>query len=229
MIDSEKAIEKKLMLFESLKITNKQSADFGCGSGIDSIALSKLNNKVDAFDPSSKMLELAKKNSVSANPIINFYNHSIEDIPQKFNNKYEFICSLGNTIANVEPENLRKVFIRIKESLKPNGKIIIQILNYNLILSQKERVISIDNCDDNQFVRFYDFQDNHLVFNILQFSREDSQNYNLISTNLYPYKYETIRKIVEEVVFRQSKYYGNFNFDEFQADKSKDLIIILTK
>lgn len=229
MINAEEAIKRKLDLFQRLEISKENTADLGCGSGVDSIALYKLNNKVDAFDPSPKMIKLAKNNSTLRGLGINFNVNSIEDIPTDFDNKYSFICSLGNTIANVTPENLRKVFVRMKDLLKSNGKIFIQILNYDLLLSKKERIISINQSGNQQFIRFYDFQDDNLIFNILQFSRNDSKDCNLISTKLYPHKYETINEVIKEVGFKKSKFYGNFNLDEFKTNNSKDLVMFLTK
>lgn len=229
MINAEESIKRKLDLFQRLEISKENTADLGCGSGVDSIALYKLNNKVDAFDPSPKMIELAKNNSTIRGLGINYNVNSIEDIPTDFDNKYSFICSLGNTIANVKPENLRKVFVRMKDLLKSNGKNFIQILNYDLLLSKRERIISINQSGNQQFIRFYDFQDDNLIFNILQFSRNDSKDYNLISTKLYPHKYETINEVIKEVGFKKSKFYGNINLDEFKINNSKDLVMLLTK
>ncbi len=229
MINAEEAIKRKLDLFQRLEISKENTADLGCGSGVDSIALYKLNNKVDAFDPAPKMIELAKNNSTIRGLSINFNVNSIEDIPVEFDNKYSFICSLGNTVVNVKPDNLRKVFVRMKDLLKSNGKIFIQILNYDLLLSKRERIISINQSVIKQFIRFYDFQDDNLIFNILQFSRDDSKDHNLISTKLYPHKFETIKEVIKEVGFRKSKFYGNFNLDEFKIDNSKDFVMLLTK
>ena len=151
MIDSGPAIDRRTKLFSKLKIKNSIVADLGCGSGIDSIALSKCGNSVDAFDPSAKMIELAERTAANQDYNIDFHNFAIEEIPELFNNKFSFVCSLGNTIANIDSINLIQVFQKIKNILKLNGRALIHILNYDLILSQKERIVNITANEDTQF------------------------------------------------------------------------------
>jgi len=229
MINSEAAVERKIKLFTKLKIRNQTAADLGCGSGVDSIGLSTLDNEVDAFDPSSKMIELAEKSAVDKGLDIHFHNFAIEDIPNQFNEKYSFICSLGNTIANISPNNLLQAFQRIKGILKPNGRALIHILNFDLILSKKERIINITENNETSFVRFYDFFDDHIVFNILKFTKRNTKEYKLISTKLYPYTFAAIFTILNELNFSDLEFYSNFNFENFDITNSKDLIISLTK
>lgn len=229
MINSDAAVERKIKLFTKIKIKNQTAADLGCGSGVDSIALSALGNKVDAFDPSPKMIELAEKSAVEKKIDIHFHNFAIEEIPKQFNGKYSFICSLGNTISNISPNNLLPAFQRIKDILKPNGHALIHILNFDLILSRKERIINITENSGTSFVRFYDFFDDHFVFNILKFTKQNTKEYKLISTKLYPHTFATIFKILNKTNFSDSEFYGNFNFGNFDITNSKDLIISLTK
>ncbi len=57
MIDFNKSLEKrKLILQKFIKDDYKTAADLGCGSGLDSIALSSLGLKVTPFDPFEKMI-----------------------------------------------------------------------------------------------------------------------------------------------------------------------------
>lgn len=229
MINSETAIDRRVKLFSNLKVKNEIVADLGCGSGIDSIALSKCNNIVDAFDPSQQMIKLAKKTSIENEFEINFHNFAIEDIPKNFDEKYSFICSLGNTIANVDSEKLTQSFQKIKTLLKPNGRALIHILNFDLILSKKERILNITEKGGANFIRFYDFVDDHLVFNILKFTKENSKKHKLISTKLFPHTFETIVTTLNIINFSNLEFYGSFDFERFNIANSKDLLIFITK
>lgn len=229
MIDSETAIDRKVKLFSKLKIKNEIVADLGCGSGIDSFALSKCNNTVDAFDPSPKMIELAEKTVMESKFEINFHNFTIEDIPKQFDEKYSFICSLGNTIANVDHDNLRQSFQKVEKILKPNGRALIHILNFDLILSKKERILNITEKGNTNYIRFYDFADDHIVFNILKFTKDNPKKYKLISTKLFPHIFETIFTTLNKINFSNLCFYGNLNFEKFDIANSKDLFILITK
>jgi ubiquinone/menaquinone biosynthesis C-methylase UbiE len=73
MISFEKSVEKKKNLFKNfLSSEMKSAADIGCGSGVDSIALSLSGLKVTAFDPSSEMLKIAKSNTARMNGKVEF-------------------------------------------------------------------------------------------------------------------------------------------------------------
>ena len=229
MIDSDTAINRKVNLFSKLKVNNGIVADLGCGSGIDSIALSMCGNTVDAFDPSLNMIKLADKTSVEKGFNVNFHNFAIEDIPKQFNKKYSFICSLGNTIANVDSKNLTRAFQKTKKILQPNGQALIHILNFDMILSKKERIVNITANGNTHFIRFYDFIDSHIVFNILKFTKENPKEYKLISTKLFPHTFEKIFEILNKINFSSLDFYGSFNFEMFEITKSKDLLILVTK
>ena len=105
MINFEQALERKTNnLKEFLSSNFKTAADIGCGSGIDSIALASLGMDVSGFDSSKMMVKKAEENSKRVNKKIKFYNYTAQNIPDSFNSKFDFICSLGNTVANIPPK-----------------------------------------------------------------------------------------------------------------------------
>ncbi len=118
---------------------------------------------------------------------------------------------------------------KIKTLLKPNGRALIHILNFDLILSKKERILNITEKGGANFIRFYDFVDDHLVFNILKFTKEHSKKHKLISTKLFPHTFETIVTTLNIINFSNHEFYGNFNFEKFDIANSKDLLISVTK
>ena len=158
MISFDKAVEKKKKLLKNfIKPEMKYAADLGCGSGVDSIALASLGLKVTAFDPSVEMLEVAKENVERVKAKVTFHNQSIDSISEDFDDQFDLVVSLGNTFANIGKEQLVKSLQRCKQILKPQGILLIQILNYEKILSEKQRIVNITEGDDKYFIRFYDF------------------------------------------------------------------------
>ncbi len=71
--------KRKLLLKNFISHSTKTAADIGCGSGVDSIALSLLGLKVSAFDPSSEMLKTAELNSNKMNAEVDFYNSAAHE------------------------------------------------------------------------------------------------------------------------------------------------------
>jgi len=230
MISFDNVIDKKkLFLKNFINNDTKTAADIGCGSGVDSIALSLLGLQVTAFDPSAGMLEVAESNSKKMNVRINFQKSPAQQISEEFNNKFDLIVSLGNTFANISKDNfidsLRKCF----DILKPNGHLLIQILNYKKILADKQRVVNITEGNNKFFIRFYDFNDEQIVFNILTFNKNKISDYKLSSTEIHPYIIEDFESGLRASGFNDIKFYGDLKLSEFVIPQSKDLIITSKK
>ena len=129
MINFESALKNKISFIKNFLENNYNTAlDLGCGTGADAIALSKLGLQVDAVDHSSGMLQQAIKNAKKFDTDINF----IESGLLAFNPKdkhYDFIVSLGNTIANINLLELRILMSTIFRMLNKGGSALIQIVN----------------------------------------------------------------------------------------------------
>src|SRR5664279_5521754 len=66
----------------------KTAVDLGCGTGLDSIALSLNGMKVTGFDISAGMIEKAKEKSAELKLNIDYHNYSLDNIPETFTVMY---------------------------------------------------------------------------------------------------------------------------------------------
>ena len=230
MIPFEKAIKRKEELFKNLlKDYSKTIADIGCGTGSDSLALASLGYRVTSFDPSAQMLNKARINAKSSGIDLDFYQFGTSQIPDDFNYKYNVVISFGNSFANIPTEEFESSVCKCYSLLKEKGELYIQILNYEKILLEKKRIVSITNSDDKYFVRYYDFNENKIVFNILQFNKSNPSDHQLISTKICPYSADDFTPVLKKAGFKSIDYYGSFNFTPFDPQKSNDLIITAVK
>lgn len=230
MIPFEKAIERKKELFKNiLKGSNKTIADIGCGTGSDSLALAGMGHKVTSFDPSAQMLNQARMNAKSSGLDLDSYQFGASQIPDDFNGKYDVVISLGNSFANIPTDEFDSSVCKCFSLLRENGELYIQILNYEKILLEKKRIVSITSGEEKYFVRFYDFNQNQIVFNILQFDNAKPVEHQLISTKIYPHSADDFTMALKKAGFRINKYYGSFNFTPFDPQTSNDLIITAVK
>jgi glycine/sarcosine N-methyltransferase len=226
MVSFEKAVEnKKRILKNFVQPEMKYAADLGCGSGVDSIALASSGLKVTAFDPSAKMLDIATENAEREKVRVAFHNNSIDSISEDFDDQFDLAVSLGNTFANIDRERLIKSLQRCKQILKPQGILLIQVLNYEKILNEKQRIVNITKGVDKFFIRFYDFIDNEITFNILIFKKEKPSEHKLISTKLFPHTREDFDNILKKMEFSKVEYFSEFELATFHKEQSKDLII----
>lgn len=230
MIDFYSALEKrKILLSNFVDDKIKTVADVGCGTGVDSISLSQLGLNVTAFDPSIEMINVAKENCKRANAKIEFNNFAASKIPKTFYNKFDLVVSLGNTIANIPPQQIEKSFSKFYRMLKSNGKVLIQILNYEKILKDKERIVNITKKDNEYFIRFYDFGKKELTFNILRFNSDHTSEKELISTKLFPYTTKELKQTLKKIGFKKTTVFGGLDKKPFDANTSNDLVLFATK
>jgi ubiquinone/menaquinone biosynthesis C-methylase UbiE len=230
MIPFEKAIKRKKELFKNLlKDFSKTIADIGCGTGSDSFALARLGYKVTSFDPSAQMLNKARINAKSSGIDLDFNQFGASLIPDDFNGKYDVVISFGNSFANIPTDEFESSVFKCFSLLKEKGELYIQILNYKKILLEKKRIVSITNSDDKYFVRYYDFNENQILFNILQFDKMKPADHRLISTKIYPYSADDLTPALKKAGFKIINYYGSFSFTPYDPQKSNDLIITAVK
>lgn len=230
MIDFNSALQKrKILLSNFVDDKVKSVADVGCGTGVDSISLSQLGLNVTSFDPSVEMINAAIENSKGLNTQIIFYNYSASEISKTFYNKFDLVVSLGNTIANINPKQLEKSFSKFYKMLKDDGKVLIQILNYEKILKDKERIVNITKKDNEYFIRFYDFGKEDLTFNILKFNADQTTAKELISTKIFPYKSKELEQLLKKIGFKKIQLFGGLDKKPFNAKTSNDLVLLAKK
>ena len=230
MIPFEESVERKMRILEKLITPGVMfAADLGCGTGSDSLALAELGINVSAFDPSLEMVNSARKNTNTANKIVNFYNHSISEIPKDFNSKFDFVISFGNTFANISQKDLYISLKKCFDLLRKGGALFIQVLNYHKVLSEKDRIVNITASGVNLFVRFYDYNNDNIVFNLLKINKSNLSDYSLISTSIFPHLTDDFANLVGAINFRTIELYSDLQLNPFEKEKSKDLIVKAVK
>lgn len=227
MIDFNRSLENKTNVFKSLfaAYNIETAADIGCGSGLDTIALSSLGYCVTGFDPSAKMIERAEKNALQKKQKVAFVKSYAEKIPAKFNNKFDLVILLGNAIANINPALLNASLKKIGQMLKPGGMVLLQILNYAKILKNKQTIIGVQEKEGAFIIRYYDYLPEGISFNILTFNKQNTGNENLYKTTIYPYKKNELTGYLKANGFTGIKTFGSLRLDKYEPKKSKDLII----
>ncbi|MBN1301888.1 MAG: class I SAM-dependent methyltransferase [Melioribacteraceae bacterium] len=229
MIRFNDSLQKKKELLKNLIGSAKTAADLGCGTGLDSIALAQLGLDVIAFDPSDKMIGKAHLNAADQNAAIGFYDYPIIDIPQSFNEKFDLVISLGNTLANIEPGKIELSLKKTVSLMKPGARLLVQILNYKLIKNSNERIINITGNNDWVYVRFYDIFDDYFNFNVIQFSKQNYKNRFMLSTKIYPYTGEELTGIFGKAKLKEIDIFGSLKMEKYNEHISKDLIITAIK
>ena len=114
---------------------------------------------------------------------------------------------------------------RCYEILKPGVQLVIQILNYHKILLEKQRIVNITEGEKGYFIRFYDFNGDELVFNVLSFVKSNLLDNKIISTKLDPHLIKDFQAGLKMVGFSKFQFYSDLKLTSFDEKFSKDLLI----
>jgi hypothetical protein len=81
--------------------------------------------------------------------------------------------------------------------------------------------------NDKIFVRFYDYEDESIVFNILTIQKSDGKmEHSLNSVRLFPWRSADIIRTLINAGCKNVQLFGSMSLDAFDELSSKDLVII---
>ena len=219
--------EKEFFLKLKTEFGFSKAIDIGCGTGAHTTILSECGAEVVGLDPSKGMIEKAKLH-LPAGSKIKFVNSSLEDYSEHPDFNFDAAFFMGNSLPHVsDRKNLDQFILSLKKILAPGALFVLQILNYEKILIDKERIINIREIDDKIFIRFYDFiAEKNLNFNILTITGEkNKREHNIISTSLYAYTRETLTELFSSFNFEPVGVFGDMKMSEFNKLSSPNLIM----
>jgi glycine/sarcosine N-methyltransferase len=214
------------LLVERYNITT--ALDAGCGTGFHALLLSQLGVQVTGIDLSREMLQRAEQHARKLGLAVEFLQASFQTPLEK---TFDAIMCLGNALAHVRTrENLRATLINFARMLAPGKILFLQNLNYDRILAQRERIQSIKASGGTTYVRFYDYGEETIVFNLLTIvATKGSLEQKLQSVPLRPWREAELVTLLQQTGYEEIKSYGGISLEEFHPRTSKDLVLLARK
>jgi len=225
MINFENSLTNKMENLKKFIESNyKTGLDLGCGTGVDSIALSQLGLKVTAVDHSKEMLKIAKGNSEKFGCKIDLIKSDLKKI--NFDKKFDLIISLGNTLVNLQMSDLKILFSKLKYRLSENGRILIQIVNYTSLPKTDEYILNTFEDERIKIVRKYLFHKAYIDF-IIDITEKMKNKKKQLVTKIYPhslndFKYLSLTNNLDLEVF------GSINMNKYIENKSANMVHLLS-
>ena len=224
--------ERELPIVRTLieKFSIGKSLDAACGTGLHALLLAEQGVTVTAADLSEDMLARAREQLGDRDLPISFVCSSFADLPHKVPADHDTVLCLGNSLPHVlTPDALHASLRGFAAALRPGGTIIIQILNYEKILRERERIVGAHRIGSTEFIRFYDFLEGRVRFNILRLDWDgENCRKQLSSTELHPYVQEELKPALEEAGLGSVTFYDDLELSPFASDSSSNLVAIAT-
>ncbi|MCK5059380.1 MAG: class I SAM-dependent methyltransferase, partial [Candidatus Aminicenantes bacterium] len=154
----------KVTFLESLlKKENQKILDLGCATGELALALSSKGHRVIGIDLDKNMVNMARSKAKSEGTKNRFYVKDMLDVGMDFpENSFDAVLCLGNTLVHLK--NLDEIGNLIKgvfSILKRDGIFILQVVNFEGVLTGQINGLPLLENDTFAFERKYQYDKNH--------------------------------------------------------------------
>jgi glycine/sarcosine N-methyltransferase len=201
--------------------------DVGCATGDLAFALTHFGFPTWAFDLDVQMTEIAQ-NAKQEDAMFPFFEQlDMRLIDERYPESYfNTVISFGNTLVHLlSLSDIRRFLQASRKVLFPEGKLTIQILNYQHILDHQIKSLQLI---DNEFVRFersYEFtQESDLIdFNTkltIKSTLQEIKN----TVKLLAIRPEKLQELLIEAGFKNLEFFGSFNGEPL-SETSLTLIV----
>ncbi len=195
--------------------------DLACGSGMYVNELNQINFEALGFDLDESMVEQARLKY----PGISVFQKNMLDLSDI--SFYDGIYSIGNSIVHLDSiSEIKRLVQKIYQALKPDGKVILQIINYNRIIKKKITSLPTIEFGEGRFVREYELKEDKIIFKTTLF-----YDHKLVKeqVELFPLQKQDLVSLLQEAGFRNLELYGDFLKNEYIEKESLHLIITANK
>ncbi len=205
--------------------------DIGCATGELAFALTHFGFPTWAFDFDAQMIQLAQKNKSEEAMFPVFEQLDMLQMGQHFPESYfDTVICFGNTLVHLlNDDDICKFLEAAFKVLSSEGKLTLQILNYQHIIENQIKSLPLIDNEAVRFERKYEFGDHSklISFNTKLVVKSTGQEM-LNSTKLYAIRKNEIQEILEKVGFTALEFFGGFNREPL-TDKSLPLVLSCCK
>lgn len=197
--------------------------DLACGTGTYALELAKDGHDVIGIDLDSDMIEKAKIKASSNSA--RFYCEDMRSFRKITEDRLsDRIFCIGNSLVHLKDKSdIRKFIKTIYDSLKEDGSMIIQIINYDRILDNGvTKLPTIDRSSEGvKFIRNYNVSKDKSTLDFdteLIISSDGEERAYKNSIPLLALRSEEIIEILKDVGFSELEVYSDFDETIFNKD-----------
>ncbi|MGD9487275.1 MAG: class I SAM-dependent methyltransferase [Calditrichaceae bacterium] len=219
--------EKPLWLNILSKYPAKTILDAGCGSGFLAYVLADKVNEMVGIDPEKAMIDLAQKNNPYPEKV-KFETSGIDSAAENYSGRFDSVFMVGNTFPHfLSADEQFQAVVNMKQLIKKDGYIFLQMVNYARIKSFDNYVLSTKSTDLHLIERIYNSKEPFIEFKIRVTEHSNPKNKKEIINLLYPIRSEEIMSLARQAGFGTVQLYGSLNLDPYIPEKSDNLLAVL--
>ncbi len=164
--DFERMVHAQKEFFEQHSVfprASRVALDLGCGSGFQSVALSRLGFSVVAVDTSPELLDELKTREAA----VQTFQRDLRDLSFARDLRPELIVCMGDTLTHLDSlDEVRSIVQQSYELLQPGGKLILtfrdlsnaprELDRFILVRAEAKRILTCFLEDEGEKVRVFD-------------------------------------------------------------------------
>lgn len=232
--------QKQLLWIDKNLRKKGRILDVGAGTGTYTMPLIQLGYQVIALEPDKNMMMKLKNKQIQNKFNIESVLGGMADISDFENESFDGILCIGNTLPHLSDKyEVKKVLKSMCEKLKPNGILLVQIVNYDYIYGKKiDRLPTIERPQQNlRFERLYRFIDKDRIEfkgRLITTSSEDEKfgNKEYITeavTDLLGIKKIFLQDVFASIPDVSIQIYGDFNESPWTEEKKATVVVARKK
>lgn len=195
--------------------------DAGCATGNLAIAASEFCQQATGFDLDKKMIEIAKTKARKVRNV-HFQCADMLKIEEQFPaGKHDFISCYGNTLVHLlTMEKIQSFLHQAYKLLNNNGRLALQILNYDYILSRQISTLPLIENDRIIFIREYVIKDDSRIidFHTTLKIKETEETIENVS-QLYALLPDELEELLQTAGFKDISMYSSFKEEPLSGAK----------
>ncbi|MDX8340039.1 methyltransferase domain-containing protein [Draconibacterium sp. IB214405] len=198
------------------ELYGKSILDIGCATGELAFQLVTGGAEVTGIDLNEDLLQQAISNKKHEK--LTFQQGNMLELTTDFKaQQFEAVLCFGNTLVHLNSEALvLQMLVGAETVLKPGGKLLIQLLNYDYICGQRVEALPLIETENIRFIRRYNFSDDSELIGFQTDLEIKAENHTVSNeTSLLALKSETLKALLEKAGFRNIEFYANFKQDAF--------------
>ncbi|MFW5773667.1 MAG: class I SAM-dependent methyltransferase [Tangfeifania sp.] len=200
-------------------IRPKKILDIGCATGELSYQLAKEGAEVTGIDLNPELIAQAKRSQMHSG--LHFQVGNMLELANDFQPEtFDAALCFGNTLVHLlSADRIGKMLQGVRQVLKPHGKFLLQILNYDYILDEKVVELPLIETESIRFIRNYIFEENNPVVKFqtqLELKKEEKTVSN--ETLLLALRSGELKEFLDKTGFKNVELFSNFKEEPFGGE-----------
>lgn len=218
-----------------LAAPSKRVVDLGCGTGEHARFFASQGFEVVAIDASPSMLEKARESAVPAG--VTFIEGDIANVATLCEGSFGAAICLGNTLPHLHTADVLARLTRgLASRLLPGGLFIVQILNYDKILTTGQQVLPVNvrrgEGEHVVFLRLMDPRPDGMVIftpSTLRYRPDSDPPLEVVVSRnvlLRGWTRADLEPLLDKAGFVDRRLYGTVGDEPYLPAESSDLVIV---